>query len=72
MECPNCQTELEAQLRKEKYKFKGVKLAVNLNVFICNTCQEEFIDEEEQRIYQEKCRNFVQKVENSIKKVSVH
>jgi len=73
MDCPNCNKELTQEIRKEKYKSPvGVKMAVNLTIFVCKDCKEEFMDEEEQRIYQEKCKNYVQKVENKINKVSNH
>ena len=67
MDCPNCDKELKIEVRKEKYKSTtGIKLAVNLRVWVCNDCKEEFMDEEEQRIYQKRCKHFVNKVENSI------
>lgn len=67
MNCPKCEAELEAKVRKEKYKSEtGHKLAVNLTIYVCNDCEEEFIDEEDQRIYQERCKNYAQKVKNSL------
>ena len=67
--CPNCNTPLKMSVRKEKYKSKtGIKLAVNLNVYECDTCEDFFIDEEEERIYKARCTNYMQKVENSMVK----
>lgn len=69
--CPECNIETTPEIRKEKYKSDtGVKMAVNLTIFVCGNCKEEFMDEEAQRIYQARCENYVQKVEN--KKVNTH
>ena len=73
--CPSCDKSLNKTIRKEKYKAKtGARLAVNLCVYECKDCDEVYISEDEQRVYQKKCENFAQKVKNKLdkSKVSVH
>jgi YgiT-type zinc finger domain-containing protein len=70
--CPDCEIETHSRERKEKVKYKSVKMAINTPIFVCHQCREEFISEEDQRNYDARIKNFRAKVNIADKKVSIH
>jgi len=71
-QCPTCDIETVPQERKEKVKYKSVRMAINTPIFVCHQCKEEFISEEEQTKYDARVKNFRAKVNIADKKVSIH
>jgi len=71
-ECPECKTPTISQERKEKVKYKSVKMAININTFVCHQCKTQYVSEDEQSKYDARIKNFHAKVNIQDKKVSTH
>ncbi len=70
--CPTCEVETLSKERKEKAKYKSVKMAININTFVCPECDEVFVSEEEQAKYDARVKNFSAKMDIQDKKVNAH
>jgi len=70
--CPECDIQTVPQERKQKVKYKSVKMAINIKVFMCPECEEVFVSDEEQDKYDARVKNFRAKMEIYDKKVSNH
>ena len=70
--CPECEIETLAKQRKEKVKYKSVKMAINIDTFVCPKCDEVFVSEEEQAKYDARVKNFSAKMDIQDKKVNAH
>ena len=70
--CPTCEVETLTKERKEKVKYKSVKMAININTFVCPECEEVFVSEEEQAKYDARVKNFNAKMDIQDKKASAH
>ena len=70
--CPVCEVPTLAKERKEKVKYKSVKMAININTFVCPECDEVFVSEEEQSNYDARLSNFNAKMDIEDKKVNTH
>ena len=70
--CPECDIQTISKERKEKVKYKSVKMAININTFVCPKCKDVFVSEEEQSKYDARVSNFNAKMNIQDKKVNTH
>jgi len=61
--CPICGVgKINVSKRRESFEYKGRVLNLNLTVYSCDTCKEEFYDNEEMAKYDSVMKDFIQRV----------
>ena len=62
--CPVCgEGVLESRRIREEFEYKGHKLGLDINVYSCGLCGEEFYDDEEMKQYQKTIKDFQRSVD---------